>query len=72
MLNKIDWKELWKNIKTYFGLFILGVGGWVVFLLLFITLVLLFDETGVWIAVFLFVVFMLDALGKQVKKLIDK
>jgi len=72
MLNKIDWKGLWKTTKEHLGLFVLGLGGWVVSLLLLILLVIVFEEIGLWIAMIIFVVFMLDSLGKQVKKLLDK
>lgn len=72
MLNKIDWKGLWKNTKEHFVTFVIGLGGWIVSLLLLILLVILFDEVGLYIAMIIFVVFMLDSLGKQIKKLVDK
>lgn len=72
MLNKIDWKGLWETTKEHFVTFVMGLGGWVVSLLLLILLVILFEEVGLWIAIIIFVVFMLDSLGKQIKKLIEK
>lgn len=72
MLNKIDWKGLWKTTKEHFVTLVMGLGGWVVSLLLLILLVILFEEVGLWIAIIIFVVFMLDSLGKQIKKLIEK
>ena len=71
-LKNIDWKTLWENIKEYFVLFIIGLGGWVVAILALVLLVVLFEEVGLAIAMVAFVVFMLDAMGKKVKNLLNK
>ena len=71
-LSNIDWKALWKSTKEHFGLFIIGIGGWVVALLALILLVVLFEEVGLAIAMIVFVVFMLDSMGKKIKNLLTK
>lgn len=67
-LENVNWKSFYQNVKSHFIDFVIGMGGWIAFLIILTLIILILGEFGAWLAAFLFFVFIIDSMGKKIRK----